>query len=334
MTPYFYDRLADYFRAVAALDAAGDAAKQRAIAELLGLAEPPAPAAPKTSDSSGGVTGPSGSTQRQQTSSGNTNVQQPAPVSPATTPRPRRRKPVPYRIDAIPAAAQERPAWLDKPEILDPPRAEAPPRVRPVPLLARRFSRAILSTAMATRTETNQVDVAAVLDAEVQGRMLRRIPRRIVPSLSRGVQVLVDRGPSAEPFQADQELLIEQIRSIAGRGTVSVVELDSSRELLASAAGGDQSGEYFATLRPPPGVVVVLVSDLGIVRVPFEETATAGDWLRFATRLRAGGNLVVAFVPFGPARWPQTLARTVAMVQWDRTTNVQAVRRAMRRAIR
>jgi hypothetical protein len=334
VTPYFYDRLADYVRAVTALDAAGDAAKQRAIAELLGLMEPPAQAAPKTGDSAVGAGDPLAPAQPRQPVSGVTKEQQAAPATSAAAPRPRRRKPVPYRIDAVPAATHERPAWLDKPEILDPPRAEAPPRVRPVPLLARRFSRAILSTAMATRTETNQVDVAAVLDAEVQGRVLRSIPRRIVPSLSRGAQILVDRGPSAEPFQTDQELLVEQIRSIAGRGTVSVVELDSSRELLASAAGGDQSGEYFATFRPPPGVVVVLVSDLGIVRVPFEETASAGDWLRFATRLRAGGNPVVAFVPFGPARWPQALARTVALVQWDRTTNVQAVRRALRRALR
>ncbi|HYI08555.1 MAG TPA: hypothetical protein VEK57_05765 [Thermoanaerobaculia bacterium] len=330
MTPFFYDRLADYVRAVNALGATEDVDAQRAIAQILGLAEPPSPALVQKAAGGAGVAStplpPEPGRRDPQTPK-----TAPAP-SAASAPRPRKRKPVSYTVETATAAARERPSWLDEPDLLEPPRAEAPPPARPVPLLRPRWSRAILSTAMATRTEINQVDVAAVLDAEVQGRLLRRIPRRIVPSLARGVQVLVDRGPSSEPFRADHELLVDQIRSVGGRETVSVVELDSSRDLLATA--GDDSGDYFARFRPPPGVVVVLVSDLGIVRVPFEETALPADWLRFVTRLRAGGNPVIAFVPFGPRRWPPDLARTMAMVQWDRATNVQAVRRAMRRALR
>ena len=161
----------------------------------------------------------------------------------------------------------------------------------------------------------------AVLQAELEGRVLLRIPRRVVPSLSRGVQVVVDRGPAAAPFAADQKLLVDQIRAVGGKEIVSLVELDLSEDL-----------DYFTKYRPLPGVVVALVSDLGITQVPFEQTPATEEWANFIGRIRAGGNSVVVFVPYGPERWPAALRRQAALVQWDRRTTVQSVRRALQRS--
>lgn len=329
MSSFSYSRLADYFRAVAALNAEHDAAKQRAIAEVLGIEEPVAPAREST------------------------------PIAPPQPPEPklvdsramaekrdsvsktqteslrdsRRRKPVTFEVRRVAARPVERPAWLDESEFLEPPRDTSAMPASPQPLLPRQSSRAILSTAMATQTETNQVDVQALLDAEAEGRMLLRIPRRIVPSLAHGIQVIVDRGPSAAPFDADQKMLIDQIRSIGGREMVSVVEIDPSSDFIA-ASGKDEWGDYFSRYRPLPRVAVVIVSDLGIVRVPFERTANAAGWSEFIGRIRTGGNPVVAFVPYAPSRWPQSVRRLAALVQWDRRTTVQSVRRALRRSLR
>jgi hypothetical protein len=163
--------------------------------------------------------------------------------------------------------------------------------------------------------------------------MLLRIPRRVVPSLSRGVQVILDRGPSSAPFHADQKLLLDQIRAVGGQETVSVVDLDPSEDFHAGDSE-EIAREYFDRFRPLPGVVVTLVSDLGIAQVPFERTAPAGEWERFLRRIRAGGNPVVAFVPYGWRRWPAVLRKYATLVQWDRRTTVQAVRRALERSAR
>jgi hypothetical protein len=323
LSSFSFSRLADYFRAVAVLDAAGDVEKLRAIAELLGLA-----AAPRVeSETKIRVEDPL-TIRKPDVKIGGT--AQTSSVSSGPVRQPRRRKQVAFTIASVPAASVQRPAWLDDSEVLDPPPDVLPPPRDPEPLLPRGSSRAILSTAMATRTETNQIDVYALLEGELRGEVPRRIPRRVVPSLARGIQVLVDRGPSAGPFDADQKLLIQQIRAVGGREMISVVELDPSREFIA-AAGDDEWSDYFARYRPQPGVAVVLVSDLGIARVPFERTATPEEWSRFLARIRAGGNPVIAFVPFAPGRWPPLLRRHAAIVQWDRRTTVHSVRRALRR---
>lgn len=327
--PFSFSRLADYFQAVAALGAANDPVRQGEIAELLGLMErvESAPVVPPIV--------PPIATPRPGLAESRTQATTPrGESSPAQARQSRqRRKPVSFTIAPVTTSTPQRPAWLDDDDLLDPPRDTSAPAAMPAPLLARRSSRAILSTAMATFTETNQIDLHALIDAEVNGRALQRIPRRIVPSLARGIQVIVDRGPSSLPFDSDQTLLVEQIRAVGGRETVSVVELDPSREFIAASADNEWD-DYFARYRPLPRVAVVLVSDLGIARVPFEETATPDDWARFVGRLRAGGNPVVAFVPYGPRRWPPVLRRQLAMIQWDHRTTVQSVRRALRRNLR
>jgi hypothetical protein len=326
LSSFSFSRLADYFHAVSVLNAVGDVEKQRAIAELLGLADAPrAESETKVAIDDGPVIR---EPEVKPLSPPRTGSSSPAPM-----PQRQRRKRVDFTIGTVPAGSVPRPAWLDDKEILDPPPDVLPRPRQPEPLLTRRSSRAILSTAMATRTETNQIDVHALLAGELRGEVPRRIPRRVVPSLARGIQVLVDRGPSAAPFDADQKLLIEQIRAVGGREMISVVELDPSRAFIA-AAGDDEWADYFTRYRPRPYVAVVLVTDFSIARVPFERTATTDEWLRFLARLRAGDNPVVAFVPFAPKRWPQLLRRHAAIVQWDRRTTVHSVRRALRRNLR
>ena len=329
MSSFSYSRLADYFRAVAALDAGHDTEKQRAIAEILGLEESIAPVRESTSVEFEPPPEP-----KRDDATPAQSRRDAVTAAPSESRRDqRRRKPVTFELRSMSPRSFERPAWLSESEILEPPRETSATPAPPQPLLPRQSSRAILSTSMATLTETNQIDVQALLDAETEGRTLLRIPQRVVPSLAHGIQVIVDRGPSAAPFDADQKLLIDQIRSIGGREMVSVVEIDPSSDFLA-VCGKDDWGEYFPRYRPLPRVAVVIVSDLGIARVPFERTASAADWSQFIGRIRSGGNHVVAFVPYAPSRWPPSVRRLAALVHWDRRTTIQSVRRALRRSLR
>ena len=74
----------------------------------------------------------------------------------------------------------------------------------------------------------------------------------------------------------------------------------------------------------------MLLSDLGIAA---ERRPGLGagieEWRRFARRLRGAQCPVVAFVPYGEQRWPAALRRAIAMVPWDRATNVSRVRQLL-----
>lgn len=327
--PFAFDRLADYFRAVAALGAADDPQKQRAIAALLGLFEetpvaaaekdappPPLPPEPETPASTA-------------TTPGASNVAEPA--RPAS--RPSRKKAQIRHVVTPRRAPPERPPWLEHVKALPPPRAEIVPPPAPMPLLAHRWSRAILSTAMATATRTNSIDVDAVVDAVSRGVLLRRVPLRTLPTLSHGVQLLVDRGPASPPFHKDQELLIQQITVVAGSDRVQVLRFDPSRGFLAGKGPRTRWRDYFTLAPPPPHVMVVLISDLGITNVPHESNAQPGQWLDFLTRLGARGNRVLAFVPYAPSRWPRLPRGVADLVPWDQTTSVQRVRRLAGRRV-
>jgi hypothetical protein len=333
MTPFFFARLADYLHAVAALEIAQDAEKQRGVAELLGLAEPAETiAAIQVVRTTEAVVPPSQPETIPPQGQATVTATTTGTLTSSRQPR-QRRRPVTFSIQPLPPRPLERLAWLDAADILEPPRSTSATPAPLLPLFPRRSSRAILTTALASQTETNQIDIHAVLAAEVEGRTLLRIPRRVVPSLSRGVQVILDRGSSSAPFHADQKLLLDQIRAVGGQETVSVVDLDPSEDFRDDGSEGI-AREYFDRFRPLPGVVVTLVSDLGIAQVSFERTAPAGEWERFLRRIRAGGNPVVAFVPYGWRRWPAVLRKYATLVQWDRRTTVQAVRRALERSAR
>lgn len=318
-----FDRLADYFTAVATLAAADDPQKQRAIAVLLGLADakaqhlaalPPIVPPPVLPPPVEKKTKPP-TTTRQAPEPPRPSRQQ-ARLDHTVTRRPPRREP---------------PDWLEHVKALAPPRAGVVPPPAPAPLLAHRWSRAILSTAMSADTATNAIDVEAIVDAVSRGIPLRRVPRRIVPTLSHGVQLLVDRGPSSAPFLQDQDLLARQIQVVAGSDRVQLLRFDPARGFIAGKGPRTRWESYFDLPPPPAGVTIVLLSDLGIVRAPHESSAGPAQWLDFLARLRSRGNRVIAFVPFAPARWPRLSRGLAFLVPWDRGTSVQRVRRIVGR---
>lgn len=323
---FSYDRLADYFTAVAELGATDDPVRQRAIAAVLGFADDaPVPKAPEV-------------------------VVLPPVLPPVLSPRPqgpetagpgaapavsestREKTRLRHTLTPVPASRRVRPDWLEHVTPLPPPPKSGsvtPPAA--TPLFAQRWSRAILSTAMSRDTVTNAIDIEAIVNGVSRGLPVRRVPRRIVPTLTHGVQLLVDRGPAAAPFLSDQELLIEQIRLVAGRDRVQLVRFDPSRGFVAGTGSRLRWKDYFNLAPPLPTMTIVLISDLGIAMVPQESNAMPSEWQAFVSRLRLRGNRVIAFVPYAPSRWPRTLRGRLGIVPWDRKTSVQSVRRLLGR---
>ncbi|HEV7239443.1 MAG TPA: hypothetical protein VGQ36_09400 [Thermoanaerobaculia bacterium] len=315
-----FDRLTDYFIAVAALGAANDPEKLIAIAALLGLhdgAAKPQPVLQTPIKPTIELT-----PIKPETKPPATAKQPPEPARPASR-QPTR---IQHTVTRRPPRA-EPPEWLEHVKALPPPRAVVVPPPAPAPLFAPRWSRAILSTAMSKDVATNTVDVEAMVDAIARGMVLRRVPRRIVPTLSHGVQLLVDRGPSSPPFLKDQDLLVQQIQVVAGNDRVQVLRFDPSRGFIAGKGPRTRWESYFDLLPPLPAMTIVVISDLGIARVPHESNAREPQWRDFLARLHSRGHRVIVFVPFAPARWPRLPRGLAHLVPWDRRTSVQLVRK-------
>lgn len=247
----------------------------------------------------------------------------PEPVTPSHAETLHRRR-VPAQLRSVEGAAGEPPDWVRRVKLLDEPAATpAPPLF--VPLFRRRWTRLILSGALATEsTEEGRLEIEPVIAAVARAEPLLTLPRRPQPTLARGVQLLVDRGEAMEPFFGDQAQLQAEIVKVVGRERTEVLSFAGCPLWGAGVGLRDEWGDY----RPPPrGTPVVLLTDLGVGRPALAaERAGVRDWLAFNARLRKAGSAAVAFVPYASARWPPRLGRAMAILHWDHTTTAATVK--------
>jgi len=196
-----------------------------------------------------------------------------------------------------------------------------------LPLLRPHWTRAILGTALATPAEEGVVNVPRVIDILARNEPLTALPRLHVPTLRRGAHVLADAGPSMMPFVRDTEWWISTVRRVAGRERITVQYFTGvpSRGVL------DADGSVVPHVPPSNGAPVILLTDLG-VGAGTVDPPSASEWIDFAQSMRRSGSTVIAFVPYPPSRWPRDLARSISIVQWDRSTHIGRVRAALARA--
>jgi len=192
------------------------------------------------------------------------------------------------------------------------------------PLFFPRWTRGILSTALATLGEVDQLDVDRVVELLASGMSLKKLPLLSAPTLSRGVQLLIDRSQAMLPFMRDQARLHEEILHVVGKGRVTTLRFVG----CPSRGAGVGPAMSWSDYEPPvPGTPALLLTDLGIGRPRLsDERAGVAEWLRFARLLEKANCPLVAFVPYGASRWPQALTRYMTIIQWDRKTTASTVR--------
>jgi hypothetical protein len=205
--------------------------------------------------------------------------------------------------------------WRTGVALLDDETGSTTPLV-PEPLFVRPRDRGQLLATAGTPTPTGDVDVPRLVRVLASLRALERLPQERRVRLSRGVQVLVDRGAGMDPFRHDVDDVLRRLREVAGAHRVEV----------ASFVGCPSRGLGRAqrTWRPPPPAVAVLVvSDLDADPYEAEEDpSTTAEWLLFARR-----RPIVALCP---ARVGRTLAAAIRVVPWDRRTSARRARRGIR----
>ncbi len=233
-----------------------------------------------------------------------------------------------FRPSTITHTRSETPAFAAPLPALPPATEEADGPALPFePLFVPSWTRAILSLSLATPAEHGAVDMPRVVERLSRGQTIHRLPRRVVATMRKGVQVLVDRGSGMIPFLRDAEWLVREIVRVAGRET-PVLHFRG----LPSRGVADMRRKKRMPYEPPPaGVPVVLVTDFGIgVDELATDRATGGDWVEFLRMVRHTGSRIIAFVPYPRQRCPYGVADVATIVEWDRRTSLTRIRAAVR----
>jgi hypothetical protein len=193
------------------------------------------------------------------------------------------------------------------------------------PLFQPLQTRTLLSRALARVARTGPWDFVRVIEECARGHALTNVPRLPEPTLSGGVQLLVDRSDTMLVFSQDQAQIEIAIRRLVGDNKLQVLAFDG----FPSSAGrrGKRRWKPYNEQMPPPGTVVAVLSDFGIGHAAWlPSPAPVESWQGFAETLRRRGCPVVAFVPYHPRRWPSELRRVITMIHWDRPTRTSTMR--------
>jgi len=193
------------------------------------------------------------------------------------------------------------------------------------------WTRAILISALSTYDNFGPIDIDVIVNLISCYEPLREVPRRPWPTMVHGVQVLVDKNEALEPFYKDMTHLKNVVRKVAGSDRTQIMEFMGSPSWGVRSAKSNEWSDYHP---PSSKTVVLLMTDLGILRDPFiTHRAGVRDWLRFASIVREAGCSLVAFVPYPPERWPKPLQCAMKIVQWDRTTSTSTIQQIVKKVL-
>lgn len=196
--------------------------------------------------------------------------------------------------------------------------AAAPPHV---PLLPPSTANSLLERLLARADRDGPLDVPALVETVATRRVPREFPRRPVPTLRFGVQVLVDVGESMTPFTDDQDHIVGQIRRLVGAERTTV------RYFADAPLRGAGTGPIWTwrAYEPPPSPTrIVLLSTLGIGGSRFDPARSEPpEWVAFSRLITRHGCDAVALVPYPRARHPRWLTSLFTVVVWDRDARLR-----------
>jgi hypothetical protein len=194
------------------------------------------------------------------------------------------------------------------------------------PLFVPNWNRAIISGALATNSGDGPLNIEFLIELLARRQRVERLPHLPVPTLRRGVQLLLDISQAMLPWERDQRMLQKEVQDVVGTDKVQSLRFVGCP---ARGVGMGTKSRWKSFYTPPPrGTVVLMLTDLGIGRPPFStERASVAEWEAFVLNLRKAGCPLVALVPYAPERYPFELTRIMTAIQWDRQTTPATVRR-------
>jgi hypothetical protein len=223
--------------------------------------------------------------------------------------------------EPAPAPIEARP--LD--EVLMP--APGPPPRRQW-LFAGSTRRALLRGVTAVRAPEGELDVPAAVEILAAGRAVEALPYEWIETTHGEVQLLLDIGPSMDPYREDVDRLPEELVRIVGD---DALELRWFEDCPLGPGGvlAPEQLEPTAFVFPKSRTRLLAVTAFG-ARGPFPPAPSiVRAWRRLAARCRRNGVPLLVLTPIAPPRRPAALAGRIATVTWDHTTGVRDVARAV-----
>jgi hypothetical protein len=196
-----------------------------------------------------------------------------------------------------------------------------------------RHAPSLLATLVSTAAPSGELDIEAIVELLAAKRLSSELPMLDRRSTTRGVQLLIDVGPSMTPFEEDVAILISALVATVGNSRVRLLQF-ADTPLRGNGSGRRRS--WSKTYDPPPPETPVLVlTELGIGGDSTYRAASRPEhWLRLQSILRRQDSPVVALVPYPASRWPRALNGRFPIVTWDRRTTLQHVHEAVKDATR
>ncbi|MEQ8762632.1 MAG: hypothetical protein RL885_01810 [Planctomycetota bacterium] len=183
-------------------------------------------------------------------------------------------------------------------------------------------TRGILIAGLSVPSPTGELALEPILECIARGEAIREIPRRMRPSLARGLRLFVDGSPGLLPFREDIRRLEAEILRVVGASACEVIRFEGSPlDAFQSHTNGKT---------PPSGLSTVCLTDLGIGLAPGRSTrVTAVEWLRFCAAVRQTAGRPIAIVPYPPNRWPRALRGAMHLIHWDARTAASRARQTV-----
>lgn len=222
-------------------------------------------------------------------------------------------------LDPMPPIAPPAPAWLSG-QALD--RAAASPRAPAAPLFVPERERALLAAIARRPRAEGEIDAPALIALLARRLLPRALPRRWVPSLRGGVQLILDQSPFMAPFAEDVERLVARMRAVVGAaaGVLWVTELPP----LVLASGAEEPRRWAA---PPLRTAVVIVSDLGRAARRRGRRTPGAAWHDLLREMTEAGLNPVVLAPGRAAsyRADGPLPRRALLLGWDRAARLAEI---------
>jgi hypothetical protein len=206
----------------------------------------------------------------------------------------------------------------------------------PAPPLVPEGRQRALAMALARSFVPGPLDVRRMVEDRARRQARTAPPRQVLPSVRRGVQVVVDRGPALDPFRNDVASLVAALVRVASANGVEVLAFTGDPRWVVPPwrrGTGPPAPQPYQRLVPTMGRAVVVVSDLGIATARSAPApAPPRAWTEHHAVLRRAGCPVVYLVPYPVARWPQALAGHLPAVVWHEGLRLDEVARAADRS--
>jgi len=243
--------------------------------------------------------------------------------------------PEPFALARVKSPERRLPAWIDAALPMKPVDVAvvAAPSV-PIPLLDPLQARAVLSGALARRLPDGPIDIERVVERIARGEAVVELLRANVPSIARGVQLLIDCGDGMVPYAADVVWIREALLHVVGAYALEVLQFAHS-PLRGAGRKSRRTWLPYTDLTPPRrGATIIAVTDLGIRNLePPAQPASVEEWVAFADHLDRLECPLLALVPYARSRVPSALRRRFAIVEWDRGTTAGRVRALIARGL-